>query len=116
MSNATLAILDSLVWDRNPPEVEQALATDEATRLLRHEITDRVGILRVVAALRHSPLAALEQLQRIEPWASDESGQVELPLFEAHILGAAGGGVSGPYARTFFAILAAARPYLASIH
>lgn len=115
-SAAARTILENLVWDRNSPEAERALAIDEATRVLHHEVSDRVGILRVVAALRYSPLAALAELQRLEPWASSEAGMVDLGLFEAHVTGAASGGATGIYGQAFLATLAAAGPYVSNLH
>lgn len=116
MSNATLAVLDSLCWDRDTPEAEQALATREATNALHHQLNDRIALLRVVSALKRSPLDALAALQQCEPWASHAAGQVDLPLFEAHLLGAASGGVHGDYGRTFLATIAAAGPFVARLH
>lgn len=115
MSNATLTVLESFHLDRGTPEAEQALAIREATSVLHDDLNDRIAILRVVAALKRSPLDALAELQRCEPWASHPAGQVNLPLFEAFMLGAASGGVEGPYERAFLATLAAA-PYVTSIH
>lgn len=116
MSNATLIVLNSLCWDRDTPEAEKALATREATSALHHELNDRIALLRVVSALKRSPLDALAALQQCEPFANHAAGSVDLPLFEAYVFGAAGGGVDGDYGRAYLATIAAAAPFVARLH
>lgn len=116
MSSAARTILESLTWDRAEPDAERALAASEATRALHHELNDRIALLRVVSALKRSPLDALAALQQCEPFAGHAAGSVDLPLFEAHLFGAASGGVDGEYGRTFLATIAAAAPFVARLH
>lgn len=115
-TDAARTILEGLVWDVAEPAVESAMATREATRALHHELNDRIALLRVVSALKRSPLDALAALQRCEPFADHPAGAVDLGLFEAFLCGAASGGVDGDYGRAYLATIAAAAPFVASLH
>lgn len=115
-SEASRVVCKSLTWDVDAPEAERALAVAEATRALHHELNDRFRLLRVVAALACSPLDALAELQRCEPFADYPAGMVDLGLFEAFLFGAASGGLDGPYGRQYFATIAEAGPYVACVH
>lgn len=115
-AEACRRVADGLTWDRDEPEAERALAVAEATRALHHELNDRITLLRVVAALARSPLEALAELQKAQPFADHAAGMVDLALFEGHLFGAASGGIEGPYGKAYLGTLAAAGPYLANLH
>lgn len=113
---ATRHVCANLSWDRADPATERRLASSEARQILHHDLNDRIQLLRVLTALARSPLEALAELQRCQVFASHPAGMVDLGLFEGHLFGAASGGVDGPYGRAYLAQLAAAGPYVASIH
>ncbi|QEE40660.1 MULTISPECIES: hypothetical protein [unclassified Methylobacterium] len=113
---AAKAVRAALVWDSGTPAEERRLGASEARWLLRSQINDRAQLAEIVEGLRAGPYFFLAALQRSAPFIGGPAARVSLNLFEAHLFGAASGGLDGPYAVAFMAEFATAAPFLTVLH